>query len=81
VVGFDAIPDALVNIASGRLTGSVAQFPGEMGRLGVRHAAALLRDGTTPPAEILTRVEMIDRANVASFTKEEGIAAGPGEGP
>ena len=81
VVGFDAIPDALVNIASGRLTGSVAQFPGEMGRLGVRHAAALLRDGTTPPAEILTRVEMIDRANVASFTKEEGIAAGRGEGP
>jgi ribose transport system substrate-binding protein len=81
VVGFDAIPDALVNIASGRLSGSVAQFPGEMGRLGVRHAAALLRDGTVPPEEILTRVEMIDRANVGSFAKQEGIGARRGEEP
>jgi ribose transport system substrate-binding protein len=81
VVGFDAIPDALANIAAGRLSGSVAQFPGEMGRLGVRHAAALLRDGTPPPEEILTRVEMIDRANVGSFAKREGIGARPGEEP
>ncbi len=81
VVGFDAIPDALANIASGRLSGSVAQFPGEMGRLGVRHAAALLRDGIAPPEEILTRVEMIDRTNVGSFTKREDINAGPGGAP
>jgi ribose transport system permease protein len=74
VVGFDAIPDALANIAKGRLLGSVAQFPGEMGRLGVRHAVALLRDGTRPPAEILTRVEMIDRGNVGAFL---GRASGP----
>ena len=70
VIGFDAISDALANIASGRLLGSVAQFPGEMGRLGVHYAAALLRDGTPPPQEILTRVEMIDRLNVASFSKK-----------
>jgi ribose transport system permease protein len=81
VVGFDAIPDALANIASGRLAGSVAQFPGEMGRLGVRHAAALLRDGTAPPEEVLTRVEMIDHANVGSFTKGEQIGGRPGEEP
>jgi ribose transport system substrate-binding protein len=79
VVGFDAIPDALANIASGRLLGSVAQFPGEMGRLGVRHAVALLRDGTAPPAEILTRVEMIDRSNIGTFTKGGGDAATPSE--
>jgi hypothetical protein len=35
----------------------------------VRYAVALLRDGTTPPREILTRVELIDRLNVASFAK------------
>jgi ribose/xylose/arabinose/galactoside ABC-type transport system permease subunit/ABC-type sugar transport system substrate-binding protein len=75
VVGFDAIPDALVNIRSGRLLGSVAQFPGEMGRLGVRHAVALLRNGTTPPREILTRVEMIDRSNIGAFTKKAADAA------
>jgi ribose transport system substrate-binding protein len=75
VVGFDAIPDALVNIRSGRLLGSVAQFPGEMGRLGVRHAVALLRDGTVPQAEILTRVEMIDRGSIDAFTKRASAAA------
>ena len=79
VVGFDAIPDALANIASGRLLGSVAQFPGEMGRLGVRHAVALLREGTRPPVEVLTRVEMIDRGNVGAFTKNEAGAARAGE--
>jgi ABC-type sugar transport system substrate-binding protein len=70
VVGFDAIPDALANIRAGRLLGSVAQFPGEMGRLGVRHAVALLRSDTPPPREILTRVEMIDLTNVDTFSSE-----------
>jgi ABC-type sugar transport system substrate-binding protein len=67
LIGFDAIPDALVNIRSGRLFGSVAQFPSEMGRLGVLHAVALLRDGVAPPEEILTKVEMIHSGNVDSF--------------
>ncbi len=48
VIGFDAIPDALENIRSGRMLGSVAQFSGEMGRLGVLHAAAFVREGQTP---------------------------------
>jgi ribose transport system substrate-binding protein len=78
VIGFDAIPDALANIRSGRLLGSVAQFPGEMGRLGVRHAVALLREGKAPPEEILTRVEMIDRDNIDAFTRKEASAT---EGP
>jgi len=68
IIGFDAIPDALNNIRSGRLSGSVAQFPSEMGRLGVLHAAALLRDGQPPPDEILTRVELIDLENIDAFT-------------
>ena len=75
VIGFDAIPDALDNIRSGRLLGSVAQFPGEMGRLGVRHAVALLRQGTAPPEEVLTRVEMIDRDNLDAFTRKKTSAA------
>ena len=67
VIGFDAIPDALDNIRSGRLAGTVAQFPGEMGRLGVRHAVALVRDGVVPPIEVLTRVELIDRDTIGQF--------------
>ena len=48
VIGFDAIPDALENIRSGRMMGSVAQFSGEMGRLGVLHAVAFVREGRRP---------------------------------
>jgi len=81
VVGFDAIPDALANIRSGRLLGSVAQFPGEMGRLGVAHAAALLRDGTAPPQEILTKVEMIDLGNIDSFAQDAAPPVDAVEGP
>jgi ribose/xylose/arabinose/galactoside ABC-type transport system permease subunit/ABC-type sugar transport system substrate-binding protein len=67
VIGFDAIPGALENIRSGRLLGSVAQFPGEMGRLGVAHAVAFLREGRRPPTEVLTKVELIDLANLEAF--------------
>ena len=81
VVGFDAIPDALANIGAGRLLGSVAQFPGEMGRLGVRYAVDLLREGKAPPAEVLTRVEMIDRSNLAAFVKRGPVAPGAKENP
>ncbi|MGB6641683.1 MAG: sugar ABC transporter substrate-binding protein, partial [Thermoanaerobaculia bacterium] len=80
VIGFDAIPDALTNIRSGRLLGSVAQFPGEMGRLGVLHAVELLRNGEAPPEEILTRVEMIDRDNIDNFEAKGPDAAGAVEG-
>jgi ribose transport system permease protein len=81
IVGFDAIPDALANIASGRLLGSVAQFPGEMGRLGVRHAVILLREGKAPPPEVLTRVEMIDRSNIAAFVKRGAESARAKDNP
>ncbi len=79
IIGFDAMPDAITNIRSGRLLGSVAQFPGEMGRLGVRHAVALVREGTAPPPEILTRVEMIDRENVDTFAPGGPTVAGSEE--
>jgi ribose transport system substrate-binding protein len=72
IVGFDAIPDALDNIRSGRMRGSVAQFPSEMGRLGVRYAVDLLRNGVTPPEEVLTRVEIIDINNLAAFEDAAG---------
>jgi len=81
IIGFDAIPDALTNIRSGRLSGSVAQFPGEMGRLGVRLAVELLRDGEAPPAEVLTRVELIDHENLDAFTTETTGAVAPEKSP
>jgi ribose/xylose/arabinose/galactoside ABC-type transport system permease subunit/ABC-type sugar transport system substrate-binding protein len=74
VIGFDAIPDALANIRSGRMLGSVAQFPSEMGRLGVKHAVELVREGTAPQEEVLTRVELIDRSNVDNFAPADDAA-------
>ncbi len=67
VVGFDASPDAVSNIRAGRMAGSVAQFPSEMGRLGVLAAYDLVV-GRKQPAQVLhTKVELIDAANVESF--------------
>jgi ribose transport system permease protein len=79
IIGFDAIPDALDNIRAGRLLGSVAQFPSEMGRLGVAHAATLLRDGTAPPPEVLTKVEIIDLENLEQFESAAAPEANPAE--
>jgi ribose transport system permease protein len=79
IVGFDAIPDALDNIRAGRLLGSVAQFPSEMGRLGVLHAAVLLKEGTPPPPEVLTKVELIDGDNLESFAAPTALQADPTE--
>jgi len=81
VIGFDAIPDALDNIRTGRLLGSVAQFPSEMGRLGVMHAAVLLREGALPPEEVLTKVEMIDLRNLEAFERAAGPAVDEPETP
>lgn len=67
VLGFDASPDAIENIRAGRMLGSVAQYPSEMGRLGVLHAVRLIKDGQAPEPVIHTRVEMIDRTNVDAF--------------
>jgi ABC-type sugar transport system substrate-binding protein len=69
IVGFDASPDALANIRSGRLGGSVAQFPSEMGAMGVAAAVKLLADGTRPPPILHTKVELIDKNNVEAFSK------------
>jgi ribose transport system permease protein len=69
VVGFDASPDAISAIRGGRMAGSVAQHPSEMGRLGIRTAVRLVRDGVEPEAILHTTVELIDRDNVDAFAK------------
>lgn len=61
VVGFDASPDALESIKKGDLKGSVAQFPDEMGRMGVENAINLLKGGKAPPKVLHTKMELIDK--------------------
>ena len=45
-VGFDAVDDAVAAVNAGKLAGTIAQQPAEMGRLGIETAVAYL-DGNT----------------------------------
>src|SRR3954462_1627327 len=53
VVGYDAVEDAKKAIAEGAMLGSVAQFPSEMGRVGVESAAKLLKGEPVPPEQLV----------------------------
>ena len=48
VIGFDAIEEAREAIRQGRMVGSIAQFPDEMGRVAVNNAVKLLKGETIP---------------------------------
>lgn len=63
VVGFDASDDARNAVRAGTMAGSVAQYPGEMGRLGVESALKLLGGESLPPY-IPTKVEVIDASKL-----------------
>jgi ribose transport system substrate-binding protein len=66
VVGFDALEDARTAIQAGRMAGSVAQSPRDMGRLAVESAAMLIR-GESVPAEQKVAIRLV--------TKESATAA------
>jgi ribose transport system substrate-binding protein len=65
VIGFDALDDARKAINEGRMAGSVAQHPGEMGRLAVISAAKLLK-GETLPADQPVTIELITKDNAGA---------------
>lgn len=48
VVGFDATPDALAAVKAGTLAATVAQRPGDIGRLGVQRALEIAKTGKMP---------------------------------
>ncbi len=60
IVGFDASDDARKAILDGTMLGSVAQYPREMGRLGVESALRRLKGETLEPY-IPTKVDVIHR--------------------
>ncbi len=63
VIGFDGVSEALDMISKGTLYGSVAQYPGEMGILGVKNAVELL-NGNTIEESINTGAKLITPDNV-----------------
>ncbi|MGI6154083.1 MAG: sugar ABC transporter substrate-binding protein [Christensenellaceae bacterium] len=68
ICGFDGVSDALISIQKGELTASVAQVPGEMGRIGVEMIDAYLK-GETPEQTTITPVTLVDSANVDDFAE------------
>jgi len=56
-IGFDALPEALVQVRDGTLTATVEQFPGGQSRGAVDALVKYLRDGTQPePLVLLTPI-------------------------
>ena len=68
IIGFDATKEAATAIVEGKLTGSVAQSPREMGRQGVL-AAIALAEGRTVAKLIDTGTEYVDAKNAPKYAK------------
>ncbi|MEO8289002.1 MAG: sugar ABC transporter substrate-binding protein [Chloroflexota bacterium] len=66
IIGFDANPDALTSVKAGELTGSVAQFPKNIGKLGVENALKVAR-GETIEKRIDTGTELVTKDNLGKF--------------
>ena len=49
-VGYDAIPDALSYIKSGKLNATVEQFPGDQARKSLQFLVDYIREGKNPPS-------------------------------
>jgi ribose transport system substrate-binding protein len=71
VLGYDAISAALEAVEEGKMAGSVAQFPAEMGIQGVQTALKMI-NGESVPDITFTKTEVIDSKNVGEFKKYLG---------
>lgn len=63
IIGFDAITEALNLVDSGELYGTVAQYPAEMGKLGVENIVKLIK-GEEAETSIDTGAKLITAENV-----------------
>jgi len=66
VIGYDAISAALDAIERREMAGTIAQFPAEMGILGVRYAVKAIK-GEEVPLYIQTGSKLIYKGNVEQF--------------
>ena len=60
MIGFDAVDDARKAIKEGKMVASVAQFPGDMGRMAVETAAKLIK-GEAVETDQRVRIELIKK--------------------
>jgi ABC-type sugar transport system substrate-binding protein len=65
VIGYDALPEALVMVRDGQLYGTIEQFPGEQSRTALRVLVKYLREGVKPPQhDIFIPPKLITRDNL-----------------
>jgi len=65
VIGYDALPEALVMVRDGDLYGTVEQFPGEQARTGLRTLVDFIRSGTAPAEhDIFIQPQLITQENL-----------------
>ncbi|MFF2719795.1 substrate-binding domain-containing protein [Streptomyces sp. NPDC058011] len=67
VVGFDGTPDGLKAVEAGTLYASVAQQPGELGRIAVQNAVKAAK-GDRVESTVKVPVKVVTRENVADFS-------------
>lgn len=66
VFGFDGTDEALQAVQDGRMSGTVAQQPGELGKVAVENALKVI-DGETVENQIPVPVQVVTQDNVSEF--------------
>jgi ABC-type sugar transport system substrate-binding protein len=77
IIGFDALPEALIAIQEGRLAASIEQFPGGQARGAMDILVAYLRDGSEPAEHdtyLTPALITADNLGEAERAAEAGIA-------
>jgi len=69
VYGIDGSPEALAMVRSGKMMGTVAQSPNDMGKTSVETALAYL-GGESVPSLIIIPVELINSGNIRQFSED-----------
>ena len=65
IIGFDALPEALLAVRDGALYGSVEQFPGGQSRTALQTIMDFIVDGTAPASDVvLLTPELISQENL-----------------
>jgi ABC-type sugar transport system substrate-binding protein len=64
VIGFDALPEALVAVRDGSLTATIEQFPGGQSRGAVEALVKFLREGVKPEPLVLLTPKAITKDNL-----------------
>ena len=67
LVGFDALPDEVKQIAAGKEDASVAQFPAKMGELGLDTLLKAVKGEQVPP-NVDTGTEIVTKDNAGEFS-------------